>query len=94
MNLKSDNYDPSRVVEDLILAARGAVGSPVWRMAGPEIEDFIRYQVANSLRDAFSKAEALYINESFKQAQQNSGNLLKAILTGFDVAQRKEEEKK
>ena len=93
MSLKSDDYDPTETIEDLISMMRQTIGQPVWRLAGPEIEQFLRCALGTALHRAFCKAEALYVHESFKQAQQNSGNLLKAILTGFDVAKQKEEEK-
>jgi hypothetical protein len=93
MSLKSDDYDSSETVKQLIWDARGIVGEPGWRMAGPEIEAFIRYRVADALLNAFSKAEALYINDMVKQADQNSRNMVEAVLAGASLAERKAKEK-
>ncbi len=90
MTLKSDDYDPSEIVEDLVWRARGVMGKPVWRMAGPEIESFIRNEVTEALFSAFSQAEGLYLNEAIKLSHQHTTTILEAALTGAGVTLREE----
>jgi hypothetical protein len=85
MSLKVDNYDTSIPVKDLISQARWQLGEPVWRLAGPEIAAFIRSEVQDALRDAFYKAESLYIDNMVKQADQSSRNMMNAILAGANL---------
>ena len=90
MTLKSDSYDPSEELERLVRQARYAVGEPGWRVVGPELEAFIRYEVADSLFSAFSKAEGLYISEAIKLSHQQSVTVLEAVLTGITLREGQE----
>ena len=89
MSLKADDYDPSETLERLRWQLRDALGSPLWRIAGLELDDFLEHEVREALREAFSKAEAIYVHERFKQADQSSRTLLEGILAGAELARRK-----
>ena len=91
MSLKSDNYDSSEAVERLVWDARHAVGETGWRVVGPELEGFIRYEVAGALLSAFSKAEALYVREQFDRSEQSSRTLLEGVLAGCKLGRASKE---
>lgn len=91
MSLKSDKYDSSEAVEHLVWDARRAVGEPGWRLVGPELEDFIRHEIAGALLTAFSKAEALYVNEAFHRQEQSSRTLLEGVLAGAKLGRASKE---
>jgi hypothetical protein len=89
MSLKSDDYDPETILAGLRKDLYYAVGGPVMRMAGPELEEFLDYSVRRALMSAFSRAESLYIDDMVKQADQSSRTLLEGILAGATVGRQK-----
>ena len=87
--LKSDGFDADPILDDLREELFYAVGKPVMRMAGPELEGFLDFYVRRALLKAFSKAEALYINDMVKQANQSSRNMFEAVMAGAEVERLK-----
>lgn len=89
MSLKSDDYDPTPAIERLTWALRNHLGGPLFRMAEPEIRDFLCFEVGGALRDAFSEAESIYLRDMCKQSDQASRNLLQGVLAGAEVSRRR-----
>lgn len=88
MKLHSDDYDPEKECESLIWRARNIIGPSAWRMVGPEVEDFIRFEVREALIAAFSKAEALGIRDQCNMQQQYSKTLLEGVLAGATIGRQ------
>ena len=94
MALEVDNYDPEPAVKRLLYHARCSLGGPGFRAVRPELEDFMHDAVADALRDAFSKAEGIYLRQAIGFADQASRTLLEGVLAGAEVERRKHEESK
>ena len=80
--LMSDNYDTSKAIDRLVWQAEGVIGPAGWRMVGPEVEDFLRCEVSAALLGAFSRAEALYINDAIKTSHGLTVSILESVLAG------------
>lgn len=92
MSLKSDDYDPIETVKRLIDEARFHLGPSTWRMVGPELTAFIMHEVAGALHEAFSRAEALYINDAIKRSGQMSLTILEGVLAGVEIGKEADED--
>lgn len=88
MSLEVDNYDTAKHVEEARAALVGRIGPVGMRLVGPEVEAFIEDDLPYILKLAFSRAEAIYVDRAFKNAQESSGLLLKATLAGVELAER------
>lgn len=91
MALKTDDYDPTKAVKHLLYRVRCYLGGPGFRAVQPEIEDFMHDEVGEALRDAFREAKGLYIEQTFKQANQASRTLLEGVMAGAEIERRKHE---
>jgi hypothetical protein len=82
VTIQSKDYDTDPAVSRLLNVAESFLGPVAWRLVAPEMTDFITQFVAQELRDAFRDAEGHYLAQSLKQAQEQSGLVLKAALAG------------
>lgn len=89
MSLHVDNYDPQPAIDDLADALIGYIGMPMFRLARQELKTFLHHEVGRALREAFSKAEGIYVGEQFKQANESSQNMLRAVFAGAELERRK-----
>jgi hypothetical protein len=89
--LESDSYDPSSAVESLIRGIRYHLGGPGYRMVGPEIESFIRVEVADALRGAFREAESAYLRQMCEQSDRATATLLQGVLAGTKLGRQAKE---
>ena len=88
--LHSDDYDPTEACDRLTWLARDYVGRSAWRAVGPEVEDFIRHEVAGALLNAFSEAEAVYLRDICRRSDEFTATLFKGVMAGAELRRRQD----
>lgn len=83
--LASDEFDSSDLLDSLRTSFYRRLGGPAYRMIEPELESLLEHEVKEALYAAFRRAEGHYVNKAFKEAQEASGNMLKAVLAGAEL---------
>ena len=90
--LHKPKFDTTKIIERLRYALMRSVGGPVMRLAGPELEDFLQFDVEEALRDAYAEAEMRWQRDQINLQHEYSALMLKSVLAGVELASKEEED--
>jgi len=92
--MHTPKFDPSKIIEGLRYKLHHYLGGPVMRMAGPELEDFLEYEVRDALLSAYQEAEFRWQRDQIEVNNEYSLLMLKSALAGAELGAKSERKKK
>jgi len=91
--LLRDTFDPTEILKKLREEAFYVFGPAGMRLVGPELELFLDHNVREALNRAFSECEGQYIAERFRQSEESSSNMVRAVLAGAELGLRSRDDR-
>ena len=91
--MHTPKFDTTKIVEGLIYRLHNYLGGPVMRLAGPELEEFLRYDVEEALQDAYKEAEFRWTRDQIDMQHEYSALMLKSVLAGAELGAKSEAKK-
>lgn len=91
--MHTPKFDTSGILKELRYRLAGYIGTPMMRMAGPELEDFLKFEVGAALEDAYKEAEFRWQRDQINMQDQYSALMLKSVLAGAELGAKSEAKK-